>query len=167
MLSPAGWTASVGGHVPARRETIRFLKERLDGDQAMLAVEYEDEDGRGHFAVWGLMRHAGGAWKVSGAAGGGRHEPPSTAPWANFGGWRDGRSFRAGGRVHGQEVRSVRMVDATGRAIDDTVDDGIALLMHAGPFDQPWTVVLCGADGTLLRSHPFPGGRSVEPETPG
>lgn len=51
-----------------------------------------------------------------------------------------------------------------GRVIEDTVDYGIALLMASGPFEEPRTVELYGADGDLLRSHPLHGGRPSGPD---
>ena len=45
-------------------------------------------------------------------------------------------------------------------ADDDTGESGVALLLAAGPFAQPWTVELHDVAGGLLRSHPFKSGRS-------
>lgn len=162
--SAGGWVSRLGGHVPARLETIRFRKARFWADYGLLAVEFEDEDDRRHFGVRGVTRQGDGAWTVSGGAGGGGWETSTaTAPWANLGAWWDDRRFCAGGRVHGDAVRRLRLVDAAGRTVEDTVDEGIALVMHMGPFEQPWSVELYAADDTLLRRHPFHGGRPAAP----
>lgn len=139
-------------------------KARFWADYGLLAVEFEDEDDRRHFGVRGVTRQGDGAWTVSGGAGGGGWETSTaTAPWANLGAWWDDRRFCAGGRVHGDAVRLLRLVDAAGRTVEDTVDEGIALVMHMGPFEQPWSVELYAADDTLLRRHPFHGGRPAAP----
>jgi len=61
--SAGGWVTRLGGHVPARRETIRFRKERIAANVGLLAVEFEDEDGQRHFGVRGVVRQADGAWR--------------------------------------------------------------------------------------------------------
>jgi hypothetical protein len=40
--------------------------------------------------------------------------------------------------------------------VEDSVDDGIALVMARGPFPRPWTAELYDAAGTLAGSHPYP-----------
>jgi hypothetical protein len=156
--SAGGWTA--GGHVPARTDTIRFVRERFDDDRGLLAVEYEDDDDRAWLMVFGVTRSGAGDWRVSGAAGGSRSEPSTSVPWANLGGWWDDGIAFAGGRVHGADVRRVRLVAAGGQAAEDDVgESAIALVLANGPFPQPWTVELHDAGGGLVRSHPFHGGR--------
>jgi hypothetical protein len=158
--SGSGWTASSAGHVPARSDTIRFVRERLVDDHGLVAVEYEDEDDRSWFMVFGIARTDADGWQMTGAAGGGRSEPQSSAPWANLGGWWDDRVACAGGRVHGAEVRKVRLVAAGGQTMEDDIgESGIALLLDAGPFPQPWTIELYDAAGGLVRGHAFRGGR--------
>ena len=156
----SGWTATVGGHVPARPDTIRFVRERFVDDRGLAAVEYEDEDDRGWFMVFGVRRADADGWRVTGAAGGGRSEPESSVPWANLGGWWNDRFACAGGRVHGANVRKVYLVAADGKiAEDDIGESGIALVIADGPFAQPWTVELYDAAGGLVRRHPFKRGR--------
>jgi hypothetical protein len=152
--------AVAGAHAPARPQTIRVVKERRHADLAMVAVEYDDVQDREWRGMIGLRR-IGGAWAVTGGGGGSRSgEPGSPAPWANFAVVWDQRLFMAGGRVHGVGVSRVRVVSASGGAGEDSVDDGIALVMADGPFPRPWTVELYDAAGGLLRSHPCPGGRT-------
>ncbi len=159
--SGSGWTATTGGHVPARFDTIRFMRERFVDDRGLLAVEYEDEDDRPWFMVFGVTRSGAEDWRMTGAAGGGRSEPRSSVPWANLGGWWNDRVAWAGGRVQGAEVREVRLVAAGGETAEDDIgESGIALVLAVGPFAQPWTVELYDAAGNRLRSHPFKGGRS-------
>jgi hypothetical protein len=155
----SGWTAVTGGHVPARPDTIRFVRERFVDDRGLVAVEYEDADDGAWFMVFGVTRSGGEAWRITGAAGGGRSEPRSPLLWANLGCWWDDRVSCAGGRVHGAEVRKVRIVAAGGETADDEIGgSGVALVLAVGPFPQPWTVELYDAAGGLLRRHPFVGG---------
>ena len=160
--SGSGWgTDTTGGHVPAGPDTIRFVRERFVDDRGLLAVEYEDEDHRPWYMVFGVSRSGAEDWRITGAAGGGRSEPRSSVPWANLGGWWNDRIACAGGRVQGAEVRRVRLVAAAGETAEDDIGESdIALVLAVGPFAQPWTVGLYDAAGDLLRSHPFKGDRS-------
>ncbi|HKA10090.1 MAG TPA: hypothetical protein VKI99_06440 [Candidatus Dormibacteraeota bacterium] len=158
--SGGGWTATVGGHVPARPQTIRFVRERFVDHCGLLAVEYQDEEDQSWFMVFGVRRSSADDWQMTGAAGGGRWEPRSSMPWANLGAWWNQRVACAGGRVHGAEVKKVRLVGADGTTAEDDIgESGIALVLAVGPFARPWTVELYDGAGILLRTHPFSGGR--------
>ena len=86
--------------------------------------------------------------------------PQSQAPWANLGGWWDEHAVCASGRVHGADLRKVRLVAADGKSEEDDIgDSGIALVVADEPFTQPWTVELYDAADGLVRRHPFRGGR--------
>jgi hypothetical protein len=136
------------------------VRELFVDDRGLVAVEYENEDNRSLFMVFGITRTEADGWQVTGYAGSDRREPRSSAPWANLGCWWNDRVACAGGRVHGVEVRTVRLVAADGEAVEDDIGgSGIALLLAAGPFAQPWTVELYDAAGGMVRSHPFHGGR--------
>jgi hypothetical protein len=155
-----GWTSTTAGHVPARPESIRFVKERRDGDLAMVAFEYADVQDR-RWEGWVGVRRADGVWRVTGGASGSAgNDPRSPAPWANLGATWSERLSMAGGRVHGEGVARVRLVSAPGGAVEDRVDDGIALLMAQGAFPRPWTVELYDGSGALLGSHPYPRRRA-------
>src|SRR5262250_1938374 len=116
-----------GGHpFQARPETIRFLKERRHGRQALVAVEFEDTAGNQWRYVCGAISPNGAGWEAQGAAGGSGREPDRAEPWANFGGWGLPRFLCLGGTVHGP-VDRLRLVDAGGMVVDeDTVDDRVA-----------------------------------------
>jgi hypothetical protein len=159
--SRSGWTAILGGHVPARPDTIRFVRERFVDDRGLVAVEYDDEDDRSWLMIFGITRIEADGWQVTGSGGGSRFEPESSMPCANLARWRNGCGACAGGRVHGADVRKVRLVAADGKiAEDDIGESGIALVIADGPFTQPWTVELYDAAGSLVRRHPFNGGRA-------
>lgn len=159
-----GGVARLGGHVPARPETIHFLKEQIAADTGLLAVAFEDVDGQQYFWTWGVSRQADGGWAVGGGAGGsGQETSTASVPWANLGAWWNDRHFCAGGRVHDPSVQRLRLVDGAGRTVEDTVDEGIVLLTRAGPFQQPWNVELYAAAGRLVRRHPFHGAHPAAP----
>lgn len=157
--SASGVTAITGGHVPARPDTIRFVRERFVGDHGLLAVEYEDEDDRSWFTVFGVTRSSADQdWRMTGAAGGGRSEPQRPVPWANLGGWWNDRVACVGGPVHGDQVRKVRLVAAGGEVAEDDIgESSIALVIAFGRFHQPWSVELYDEAGGLVRTHQFRG----------
>jgi len=150
-----GRVTRLGGHVPARPETIRILRERAFGDHALLAVAWRDEDDLNHHGVIGASRQRDGTWRTRGYAGGGGPELERSAPWANFGFWAgpDGALW-AGGRIHGEGQR-VCMTDHSGHRVEDVPEAGIGLLMTQGPFKRPVTVELYDGSGTLLRTQPL------------
>ena len=94
----------------------------------MVAVEFEDTEGRAWDYVFGAVQQADG-----------RGRPPaeqaaevvilsrSRSPWAHFGGRGWPRFLCLGGRVYGEGVTLVRVIDARGRVLEDNVDGAIAL----------------------------------------
>lgn len=156
--SSPGATVYRGGHpFQARPDSIRFLKERVEGDRAMVAVEFEDTEARPWHFVFGAVRQTDGTWKAAGGAGGGRgHEPRTRGPWANFGGWGWPRFLCLGGRVYGEGVAQVRLVDARGRTVDDSVDEGSALLLSNDPVQTPCRIELRDAVGAVLAVQSWP-----------
>ena len=154
------WAGAVysGGHpYQARPETIRFLKERIEGDRAMLAVEFEGIDNTHWRYVFGAVRQSDGGWNADGGAGGGGGaEPQATQPWANFGGWGWPRFLCLGGSVHGEGVARVRLIDAGGRVVEDDVDNGVALLVSNDPVQMPCGLELLDREGEVLRTQAWP-----------
>ena len=154
------WAGTIyrGGHpYQARPETIRFLKERVEADRAMLAVEFEGIDNTRWRYVFGAARQADGSWTADGGAGsGGEGEPEVREPWANFGGWGWPRFLCLGGRVHGEGVKSVRLIDAGGRIVEDDVANGIALLLSNQPVEMPCRLELLDREGAVLRVQAWP-----------
>jgi len=154
--SPGATIYRGGNPFQARPETIRFLKERVEGGRAMLAVEFEDTEAHPWRFVFGAVQQPDGTWKAEGAGGGGGHEPQARGPWANFAGWGWPRFICLGGRVHGEGVRKVRLIDAAGRSIQDRVDDGIALLLSNNPVEMPCRIELLDAGDTILATQAWP-----------
>jgi hypothetical protein len=156
--SSPGATIHRGGHpYQARPDTIRILKERVEGNRAMVAVEFEDTEARPWRYVFGAVQQPDGIWKAAGGAGGGGgREPQSRGPWANFGGWGWPRFLCLGGRVYGEGVAQVRLIDAVGRTIEDRVDDGIALLLSNDPVEMPCRIELRDPGGAVLAIQAWP-----------
>lgn len=153
-----------GGHpFQARPDSIRFLKERVEGDRAMLAVEFEDTEGRPWQYVFGAIRQADATWRAAGGAGGSGHGPRSRTPWANFGGWGWPRFLCLGGPVYGEDVTQVRLIDARGRTVEDSVDAGIALLLSNEPVEMPCQIELRDTNGAVIGVQSWPPHQSARP----
>ena len=155
-FSPGATIYRCGHPYQARPETIRFLKERVEGNRAMVAVEFEDTEARPWRYVFGAVQQPDETWKAAGGAGGGGSELQSHGPWANFGGWGWPRFLCLGGRVYGEGVAQVRLIDAVGKTIEDGVDDGIALLLSNDPVEMPCRIELRDAAGAVLAIQAWP-----------
>lgn len=157
-----GWQAAVyrGGHpYQARPSTIQVVKERIEGPHALLAFEFEDTEGRAWRYVYGAVRQADGTWKAAGGAGGGGAGDPKLEhghPWANFGGWGWPCFLALGGWVHGHQVAGVRLIDAGGKVVEDSVDQGVALLWNGEAMEMPCVLELRDGEGHVLRTQEWP-----------
>jgi len=154
-----------GGHpFQARPDTIRILKERVEGSRAMVAVEFEDTEARPWRYVFGALQQTNGTWNAAGGAGGGAGwEHQARGPWANFGGWGWPRFLCVGGWVYGESVAQVRLIDARGQIVEDSVDDGIALLLSNEPIDMPCRIELRDVSGAVLAVQGWPPEPSCRP----
>lgn len=152
-----GWVASTyrGGYGhQAVAASIRVVREKIEAGQALVAVEYDDTDGRRWFYVYGAREHADGNWKVSGGSGGSAEGPAAPrSPWANLGGWGNDSLTCAGGRVHGEGVHRVRLRGSTGQSFEDEVQSDVALLIGDCPFGGRYTVELLDRSGAVLGTH--------------
>lgn len=137
----------------------------------MLAVEFEDTEARPWHCVFGAVQQPDGTWKAGGGSGGiVSPEPQPRGPWANFGGWGWPRFLCLGGRVHGEGIAQVRLIDAVGRTIEDSVDDGIALLLSNEPVEMPCRIELRDNGGAVVAIQVWPpepgsGGRPAADPT--
>lgn len=152
-----------GGPRPLRfrvqPDSVRFVKNRAWPGRQLSYVSCDAEVGSSGTEPWHwtvlATEEAPGRWSAHGVAGGGgRGDECLTrgSPWANLGGhWgRDG--FRAGGAVEdaGRGVALVRLTDAEGRTFEDSVDDGVVLLMSDEPVAMPMRLDLFDADGRVV-----------------
>ena len=158
---PSGWVARTytgGSAHEAKADSLHILRQKVLGARALVAVEYEDQDGHSLSYVCGALENDDATWTVTGAAGASRDgHPPRPEPWANLGGWGNQRFLCAGGRVHGDGVSLIRLVGADGQAIEDIVAQGYALLIGDLPFGESYTVELFDAAGQLLATHRWGG----------
>jgi hypothetical protein len=156
--SPGGWRRAISrglGH-DADPDTVRFVKHRGIPGQELHAVAFADRDGRNYRYLVGVVQDAKGGWQVKGLAGGGGNDPPRDQPWVNFCGWGWPRSFRGGGWVSGSgssAAARVRLQFRRGPMLEDTVDDGVVLLIADAHIDMPATAEILDARGSLLASH--------------
>ena len=143
-----------GGH-DADPGTVRFVKQRGIRGHELHAVAFADRDGRNYRYLVGVAQGAGG-WEVNGLAGGSGNDPPRDQPWINFCGWGWPRSFCGGGWVSGTGSKAaarVRLRFRGGPMLEDTVDDGVVLLIADARVDVPATAEILDATGSLLASH--------------
>jgi hypothetical protein len=155
--SPGGWRRAISrglGH-DADPGTVRFVKHRGIPGEELHAVAFADRDGKNYRFLVGVVRDASG-WKVKGLAGGSAGDRPRDQPWVNFCGWGWPRSFRGGGWVMGSgsgAAARVRLHFRRGSMLEDTVDDGVVLLITDANVDVPETAEILDAKGSLLASH--------------
>jgi len=152
---PGRWRVSRRGcALGARPETVRILRTVVRGELALAAVEFEDRSGRPWSWAFGAVRGRDGGWKVCGGAGGGLAS--GREPWASLGGWRWSGRWCLGGRVHGEQVRAVRLTDAAGSTVEDVVEGGYALLIAPEPARRPLRVELLDAERAVLAAQSWP-----------
>jgi len=152
-----GWVASAyqggSGH-QANPASIHVVREKVQGERALVALEYEDTEGRHWSYVYGAHLQNDGNWKASGGWGGSdTGHPQRPLPWVNLGGSGNDSSFCAGGRVHGEGVDRVRLTSPDGRTIEDQIQNGVALLLGDAPFGVPYTVELLDHSGNVIGTH--------------
>ena len=153
--SPGGWRRAItrgGGH-DADPDTIRFVKQRAIRGHELHAVTFADRDGTRYRFLVGVVQQAGG-WKD--LAGGSEGNPPRDQPWVNFCGWGWPNSFCGGGWVIGsgsEAAARVRLRFRRGSLLEDTVDDGVVLLISDARVEVPATAEILDASGSLLASH--------------
>ncbi len=156
--SPGGWRSAIsrgGGH-DADPSTVSFVKKRGIRGHELHAVAFADGDGRRYRYLVGVAEGSDGSWAVDGLAGGGEGDPPRDQPWVNVCGWGWPRRFCGGGWVIGsgsQAAARVRLRFRGGPMLEDTVDDGVVLLIADSRVDVPATAEIFDVKGTLLASH--------------
>ena len=61
--------------------------------------------------------------------------------------------------MHGDRVRTVRLTDAEGLTVEDTVENGYSVLLVPEPVKLPCQVELLDSGGVVLATQPWPPGR--------
>lgn len=158
---------SGGNAFDADIATVRCLKQRSSGRGRVYFVTFDGSiPARGSEIhsfdyVVALDRDKDGGWRTIGAAGGARSLPPRPSPWINLAGGNGGGHFYAGGRVDNAriEVCGVRLSFADGIALEDDVENGVALFITDGPVSMPAAAELYDSHGDRVARHSaFPAG---------
>jgi hypothetical protein len=151
----------VGGKpLPFRvvEKTIGFVKKRGAPDRQLWWVTCDSDGGprgREHWA-WTVLvsRDESLGWTAHGEAGGSGLLPVRGSAWANLGGGWGRQGFNAGGTVEdaGQGVSLVRLTDARGSTLEDTVEDGVVLFLSDEPVTMPMRLDLLHVNGRVIAS---------------
>ena len=159
---PSAVAALVADH-RADEHSIDVARVVRDGDDAVVAVHFDDASGRRRRAMLGFL-DAGGRWLGTGGFGGPAPSPVDEAEW-HSGGWT-----RSGGRrevrgfwVSDPAAATLKLTDLSGREHQGTIEHGVAVLLWDGDFNvADARVELLGADDDVLRAGPvWPAPRLV------
>ena len=139
-------------------DSVEIVSERRLGDDAAIAVAFDDRVGLQRRGLIGLCGHEG-QWRQSGGTMGSVHVTRDTDLWMTSGGWGGpGRTEAAvfGGWVADPDAVAARAVDMNGHVLEDEVHDGVAIFMYTEEFNLQYArLELLGADGEVLRSGPL------------
>jgi hypothetical protein len=143
----------------AVEDSIEVVKEKHAGSDAAFAVAFEDRDGVQRRGVIGLCNHDGGAWRPSGGFMGSARVTGDPDVWMTWGGWGPGDSRESaviGGWVADPDAVSVRLIDSTGQALEDVVENGVVLFMSSGYLNDRYArLELLDAEQRVLRAGPL------------
>lgn len=144
-----------GGH-DADPNGVRFIKKRGIPGQELHAITFADRNGRSYRFLVGVVQNADGNWEVTGQAGGAGNDPPRDRPWVNFCGWGWPNAFCGGGWIVGtgsEAATRVRLRFKKGPVLEDTIDDGVTLLIADASVDVPATAEILDVRGAVLARH--------------
>lgn len=141
-------------------DSVEIVREKHAGKDAAYAVAFEDQDGLQRRGLVGLCRHHGRTWSSSGGFLGSLRATGPRDVWMTWGGWGPCGGSReravAGGWVADPAAVSARLVDSTGRVLDDEVGNGVFLFMWKGNLDlRTARLDLIDAHGHVARSGPM------------
>lgn len=155
-------------------DTIQVVREKRQGDEAVVAATFRRSSGRLVRGFAGVRRHDDFGWHPGGGWSSGSRDVPADGIWASSGGWgstghtghpgadEDAPLTEApargvsGGWVIDPTARSLRVTDPKGRIEQDTIEAGVAILIWEGDFDV-WhaTAELLDEDGRTIRTGPM------------
>jgi hypothetical protein len=143
----------------AIRDTIEVVREKRQGDEAVVAATFRRSSGRLASGFVGLRRSDDRGWHAAGGGwSGGSRDVPEGAIWKSSGGWGSvtrGRGVQ-GGWVNEPAASVIRVTDPNGRVEEDTIEAGVAILIWEGDFDVfRATAELFAEDGRMIRSGPM------------
>ena len=140
-------------------DSIQIVREKHQGDAAVVAATFRTSSGRLVRGMVGLRRFDDSGWRL---AGGGWSSAPrdvaADAIWSSVGGWGSVTPPRGvrGGWVNDPTARRLSVTDPNGRTEEDTIEAGVAILVWEGHFDASRaTVELLDQDGQVIRTGPM------------
>jgi hypothetical protein len=138
--------------------SVRVLSERGDGDRRAVALTVDDQTGARYLVIRELVRDFSedGAWRLgSGCEGPDRVIPSKPDPYVSFYAYSDKGHFFAGGRVQSAsaDVSRVRMRWEDGYAIEDEIENGVALLFGARDALERAFVEFFDSAGRVVGAH--------------
>ena len=140
-------------------KSINIVSEKYAGNEAAIAVAFDDRDGVQRRGVLSLREESDGIWRPCGGFMGRVRPTGDRDVWMTWGGWGgDSREMRViGGWVADRAAVAARATDTmSGRTLEEIVEDGVALLMYAGDFGARYArLELLDAQGQVLRSGPL------------
>jgi hypothetical protein len=146
---------------PRDEDSIQIVREKKAGKDAAFAVAFEDRNGVQRRGLVGLCRHHSDTWRPSGGYMGSTRVTGDEDVWMTWGGWGSGDSDSpersvAGGWVADPTAVCARLVDQSGRVLDDDVEHGVFLFMWKGNFDlRSARLELLDADNRITRRGPL------------
>jgi hypothetical protein len=143
----------------ALENSIEIVRERRAGNQAAIAVAFEDKNGVRRRGVIGLRSQPDGRWRPSGSFMGSAHRTGERDVWMTWGGWGGDSHDRAvlGGWVADSATVIARAIDdLSGRTLEDAVENGVAVFLYDGDFGlHRARLELIDREGKLLRKGPL------------
>ena len=138
--------------------SVRVLRERGTGDRCAVALTLDDATGERYLIIRELVRdlEADGAWRrCSGCEGQDRPIPGKPDPYVSFYAYADHGHFFAGGRVQSASTDAtwVRVRWDDGYALEDEIENGIALLFGARNELERATVEFLDPSGRVIGAH--------------
>lgn len=138
--------------------SVELVRERQTGDHYVGAVAFEDDAGVQRRGLYGLQLHPDGVWRTNGHGMGSARPIDERDVWMTWGGWGgDARELSVlGGWVADPLASVARAIDdATGRILDDTVENGVALFVFDGHFGRYARMELLDPNGEPIRTGPL------------
>lgn len=143
----------------AVRDTIEVVREKRQGDGAVVAATFRRSSGRLVSGFVGLRRVDDHGWRPAGGGwSSGPCDVPADAIWTSSGGWGSVTPPRGvcGGWVNEPEARVIRVTDPHGRVEEDIIEASVGILIWEGNFDvSRATAELLGEDRRMIRSGPM------------
>ena len=135
--------------------SVEIVREKRTEDHCVVAVAFKDDDGVQRRGLYGLQRHHDGVWRPNGQYMGSARATGARDVWMTWGGWGGGAREMSvvGGWVADLSVSVARATDdATGRILDDHLENGVALFVFDGYFGSYSRMELLDQHGEPTRT---------------